>query len=863
MYIPSRSVFLMFLLLSVTTLAAHAQQENKWAFGMNAGLDFTTGNPVAFQTAMSGFGEGEASVCDANGQLLFYTEGSFIWDRNNNLMPGGSDLTGLTSATTYSVTSSASQGTLIIPMPGNTNRYYVFSLTSMEQNALGNAGRLYYSVVDMTLNGGMGDVVPGQKGVFIDSALSERMTAVVGDRCNIWVITCSADAHIKAYEVNFSVVNPTPVVSAVGMDQIFTGNLAASPDGHKLAATKCNVFGQGFGGAMLFDFDIVTGLASNPVSLLPAYGGYSVCFSPDNSKLYVVGGFQHLFQYNLNAGNAAAIQASETLIGPAGMTDLKMAPDGKMYFKANEYLAGSPNFLAALNAPNMTGAAALYVANAVMLAPGTAAQGSLPNIVPSFSFSKDTIHSTQYRSDVCFNNSILLEATNTAGWGYTWSDGAGGTLHAVNAAGTYTVGYFTSPCSYNIDTFETFFSSVYTTNSCYNQANGMAWVTPAYGDSTLYTYVWTDTAGTVLSTDDTLTGVAHGYYRLQVTAAGGCNTKIDVAIAADVYETSFTADTLACVDKEVSFVNTSDPYFTGFNWFFGNGITSVATSPSHSFSQPGEYQVMLVGNGGRCSDTSYRSIHIDSVVAIQLQKDKDSICMGATVLLEAGVADNTLQQYKWSFGDGTGFEADPSPVQHAYDRPGLMPVALTVTFRACPGKTVYDTIYVAAFPKVNLGPDSSICLHDQPIILRDVQEQPAGSRYLWSTGETGYSIRVKHHGIYSLSVTSPEDCTTEEVIEVRKDCYIDIPNVFTPNGDGINDYFFPRQLLAANVSAFSMQIFNRWGQKIFETDKTDGKGWDGRFNSADQPEGVFIYRIDVVLEGATKENYTGNLTLLR
>lgn len=859
MYFRFLTAFLILFTWVALPFTGYGQQENKWAFGMHAGLDFTTGNPVAFQTAMEGFGEGDASVCDANGQLLFYTEGSFIWDRNNNLMPNGSDLTGLTSTTSYSVTSSASQGTLIIPMPGNTHRYYVFSLTSMEQNSVANAGRLYYSVVDMTLNGGMGDVVPGMKGKFVDSALSERMTAVVGDRCNIWVLTCSVDEQIKAYEINFSVVNSTAVVSPVGIGQIFTGNLCVSPNGQKLAATKCNVFGQGLEGAMLFDFNISTGLASNPVNLLPGYGGYGVCFSPDNSKLYVVGGFQHLFQYNLSSGNPTAIQASETDIGNVSMTDLKLAPNGKIYFGT-----GATNSLGALNAPNLPGASAQYAANVVSLAAGTSMQMSLPNIVPKFSFSKDTIHTSQSRSDVCFNNSILLSATNNAGWDYQWSDGTTGMQHSVTSAGTYTVRYYTSPCSYNIDTFETFFPSVNTLNGCLHQSNGMAWVSPAFGDNTVYSYSWTDTAHTVLSVNDTLFNVMPGSYSLHITSATGCDTKLDITVPVDIYKTSFTADTLVCMGATISFQNTSDPYFTGYQWFFGDGSGSSAVNPTHAFGNAGNYTVMLTGTGSRCADTSYRPVLVDGIAAVQLHKDKDSICTGAAIIFtpDAGT-DSTLQKYKWSFGDGNGFEEQPAQVQHAYDQAGVMPVELKASFRACPDITVRDTVYVSAFPHVYLGPDSSICLNGRAVTLADQNIQPAGSRYLWSTGETVKDIIVRHPGLYSLRVTSPADCTTEELISVRKDCYIDIPNVFTPNGDGVNDYFFPRQLQASGITRFSMEVLNRWGQVVFKTDKKDGRGWDGRFNGVDQPQGVFIYLIDVEINGSVKENYKGNVTLIR
>src|SRR5690606_24672397 len=101
-----------------------------------------------------------------------------------------------------------------------------------------------------------------------------------------------------------------------------------------------------------------------------------------------------------------------------------------------------------------------------------------------------------------------------------------------------------------------------------------------------------------------------------------------------------------------------------------------------------------------------------------------------------------------------------------------------------------------------------------------------------------------------------------ESIEISKDCYIDIPNAFTPDGDGHNDYFFPRQLLTEGVSRFKMQIFNRWGQLLFETSRLDGRGWDGNFNGKAQPTGAYLYRIEADFSNGQWEKYEGNITLL-
>jgi gliding motility-associated-like protein len=117
-------------------------------------------------------------------------------------------------------------------------------------------------------------------------------------------------------------------------------------------------------------------------------------------------------------------------------------------------------------------------------------------------------------------------------------------------------------------------------------------------------------------------------------------------------------------------------------------------------------------------------------------------------------------------------------------------------------------------------------------------------------------------GIYGITANM-DGCITSDSVEVKKDCYIEMPNTFTPNGDDLNDYFFPKSLLSRGVTAFKMSIFNRWGQLIFETTNPEGRGWDGRWNGVMQPNGVYIYLLDATLKNGKTEHYQGNVTLLR
>ncbi len=147
--------------------------------------------------------------------------------------------------------------------------------------------------------------------------------------------------------------------------------------------------------------------------------------------------------------------------------------------------------------------------------------------------------------------------------------------------------------------------------------------------------------------------------------------------------------------------------------------------------------------------------------------------------------------------------------------------------------------------------------------MNQIPAVEARQQFLWSNGDTTESITIKHPGQYELTISNqPLGCSSSATIAVRKDCYLDIPNAFTPNGDGFNDYFFPMQLLSSGISVVHLQIRNRWGRLLYETRQVDGRGWDGRYNGIEQPEGVYLYRLEL-MAGDGRELFQGNITLMR
>lgn len=842
----------------------HAQQEDIWVFGNGAGIDFNSGVPTLITTGLSFF-EGCAAISDNEGHLLFATDGTQVWDRDFMQMPNGFSLAAGLS------TGSTSQGAIIVPVLDSAHKYYIFSLTCIEMGI--DRGRLYYSVVNMNLNGGMGDVEPGTKSILLDSMLTEQLTAVVGDGCNIWLVAASrVQQAFKSFEITGSGVNHVPQISNPGgafnsyMHEV--GRMAVSANRKKLSIGRTSFTGGGY--LELYDFDPLSGFVTNPLVLDSAHGYYGLAFSPDNTKLYAnrltdPNVFHTIVQFNLVSGIPATIINSQVILGPA-WADIKLGPDGKIY----TFSWAPDTALNRVNYPNLAGNLCQYQLNVLPLLPETNTSLGFPQIIPVLE--RDTLFSSQTDSMPCFSPAAIFSALDTGGWGYLWHDGSVGVQHQVQTNGTYWVRYYTSPCIYHVDTFQVWFPTgllpvVQSSPSCKVDANGIAWIYTWPDDATAYTYVWKYESDTVvLSNTDSLVHVRSGHYQIQITTPTGCDTTLFFYIPEVEYTASFITDSISCEGDTLRFENTSEQHFDTWYWTFGDNDSATQGSPTHTYTQPGSYEVMLVARGAICSDTTYKTIIVDApIINWEFTTDRDSICTGMAIVLHPQM-DATVNTLDWHFGDGSYVQQVlPEPLQHAYDRVGRFPITVSIYSRACPDASFTDTVQVYALPEVDLGADTSLCLDGHAVVLRNLAVAPGVPyHYLWNTGDTTAGLRVLQPGRYSLRITTePLGCNTTDEIEVTKDCYTDIPNAFTPNGDGDNDYFFPRTLLSKSVSDFKMQVFNRWGLVVFETTNIDGHGWDGRFNDKEQPLGVYIYLIEVTYINGRKEAYRGNVTLIR
>lgn len=365
-----------FLLLLFFKSAFSQNQNNIWYFGTNAGISFNSTPPVALNDGVVYTAEGVSSICDKNGDLLFFTDGISVWNKHLQVMPNGTDLLGH---------SSSSQSALIIPHPGNCYQYYIF--TSPSQDSI---TPMCYSLVDMTADGGTGDVISKNNQLY--RPVTERLTGTLqSNGTDYWVVAQKLNSNgFLSFSVTATGINTTPVISYAGPPITSTsdvlGYMKISPNGSKLSYASL----YGSNPAQLFDFDNTTGIVSNNIPLVN-YAGYGVEFSPDNSKLYFATANAPFIitQYDLNAGAAAAIRNSATEIVNKYIIDntvhyggaLQLGPDNKIYACRLQR-----EYLSVINDPNLAGTNCNYIEEGVDLGMRKCQDG-LPNHIKNYAAS--------------------------------------------------------------------------------------------------------------------------------------------------------------------------------------------------------------------------------------------------------------------------------------------------------------------------------------------------------------------------------------------------------------------------------------------------------------------------------------------
>ena len=932
------------ILILFSWVCAYSQTETSvWYFGDNAGVDFKSGSPIAITDGALATREGCASICDNTGAILFYTEGTIVWNKNHQIMENGEGLLGDFSST---------QSAIVIPLPNSEYIYYIITVPSVY-----NSGdeMLRYSIADLSMNNGLGKII--EKNVPIYTPVTEKVTALKkANGVDFWVITHERSSNkFLAFSLTAEGIDiDNPIESNVGTVHAFplsnyVGHLRASPLGNYIS---CAIHGT-LKLFELFDFNNETGKVSNPIVFPDYLGAYGVEFSPDESKLYLskIRDQAEIFQVNLEFDEPDDIVNSLISIGVSPSYEvgaLQLGPDKKIYVALD-----FSNYLGVINEPNQLGEECEFILDGVYLE-GKQGRLGLPNFVTNFfeadftyqpdCYGDSTWFSLQYlgsmdsvhwdfgdpttgednyskqenpfhvfsspgtflvkiviftsngeypieKNVVIFpdpqvdigNDTSLCSQTNLllkAGSGYDsylWQDNSTDSVFLVSQSGEYWVRVENS-CGFAYDTIQIDFSSTFDidigsdTSFCYGQS---VILSPGGG---YYSYYWQDG-----STDTAFVAGVSGYYWVLVTDSVGC-TAIDSVYIEAYFDFGFSIgpDTTAICEGDYIFLHGPEGYESyewqdgsdypdiiadtaGIYWlevtdenkcaardsillivnkipddFLGNDTVMCEGEDFYIYApdyyekyewqdgsgdavfmtdQPGEFWVYVEDSIG-CSGVD--TIFISRFQPPLLNQGNDTlICEGESIELSPG---GGMLYYNWSTGS-----ADSSI---EITDPGIYWVEMGTSCGS-----FYDSISVGYYrnPEFSLGPDTKLC-HGESIRLF------AGSNYydyLWNDGSTDSILDVHEPGIYSVFIDDGR-CVLGDSVNVDWCNQLWVPNVFTPNNDHYNDYFFA---IGENIGKFEMVIFNRWGV-IMATLTSIEEKWDGTNKGRLCSDGVYFYVVE-------------------
>jgi len=894
------------LLILSLTFCTHFWAQNQaanWYFGYGASVKFdvASGTVSSLGGGALSTNEGSASISDENGNLLFYTDGSVVFNRNHQVMQNGSGLFGDNSST---------QSAIIVPKPDDVNIYYVFTV---DNNLDGNNYGLNYSVVDMSLASGLGRVT--SKNVNLLEYCSEKISAVLKDCVtkSIWVVTLASEDgrqgdinSYHAFEVNNSGVSNTSVVSK--FDNLYItderGYLKLSPDGNVLASANVQ------NGLYIYDFDSATGIVSNQQRLTlnrTTQKPYGIEFSPNSQLLYVHSSNDFFDPSNPQESNnplnhrsalsqfdltAPDIQASKFTVDDRALYRgaLQLGPNGKIYRALSAtYSQGLP-YLGVINSPNNVGAACNYQHNAVNLGPNNSSQGLPPFIQSLFNTQIDIIRNNVSTTNLnlCDGEDYTLEAETIFGATYTW----------------YRDGVLLSESDFDLDISQGGHYQLYIDpNNGDCALEGEAYVTYSPNPEAFPT--------SLFQCDED--GNPDGFTLFNLTEANNDLTGGAPNRLTKFYLSQLDAENEVNEIDGTSYSNITNPqtiYVKVFNSLTGcNNITELYLDVTATDANNAKIT--------QCDDDGNE----DGYYNFNLTQTNNEILNGLPSTL-------TVKYYR-SYEDSL---LERSELGNTFTN--TIPYNQTIYARvennnACFGISEIELV-VLELPNIEVEFETIYCLNFYPqLITLDaglINNSPSDFTYLWSTGETTQEISINAPGVYTVTVTNTNNCNKVRTINVlpsniatienivvedarsnntitilvsgegdyeyaidnvygpyqdsnlfenvapgfhtvfirdKNNCgiiednvaVIGFPKFFTPNNDGYNDTWHIYGITDPSQAESVIYIFDRYGKFLKELSPQD-KGWDGTFNGQMLPSSDYWFHVKLQDGRIFKSHFT-------
>ena len=325
---------------------------------------------------------------------------------------------------------------------------------------------------------------------------------------------------------------------------------------------------------------------------------------------------------------------------------------------------------------------------------------------------------------------------------------------------------------------------------------------------------------------------------------------------------AFTDTLIRCTTYQFTNQSGSTGGIASVSWNFGAGSTSTAQNPTYTFPGPGTYTVVLtVTDNNGCSSSITRNVTVKGVAPASFT---DSLLACNSVRL-TNTSPASLTSFQWDFGTGTT-SATRSP---DYVFPGIGTYTVTLKGTDSNGCTSSVSHSIAVVHGVHADFSWSPTPAEIHIPVEFSNSSTGATHYNWNLGDGTVTMVTSPSHTYNtvdtvqVCLVAKDDlgCSDSacKSVEVDGPISIGVPSAFTPNGDGTNDVLYVK---GSGIRQMHFIIFNRWGQKIFESTSQD-KGWDGTFNGTPQEIEVYAYVLSATFYNGNSTTKKGNINLLR
>lgn len=913
-----KRIFFFIFFLHLTHIGCAQKEGAIWYFGNGAGLNFNGGQPVPLNDGRVRTLEGVASISDRNGNLLFYSDGTVVLDRNHNIMPNGNDLKGNETST---------QSVIIIPKPKNPGIYYLFTVDKPDYSAPPNdpIEGVHYSVIDMSLNSGFGDIVETQKNIHLvtydpndpkekEFKSSEKIAAIVaGDCVSYWVVTQFTN-KFYSFKVSENGVETSPVISSVPTyipptirdpqaNKTGIGYMKISPNGRKLAiAHASTLLGLGprgpeknNGKVFLYDFDNQTGQVSNEKLILDNSYPYGVEFSPKSTKLYITSNYyvngevlekSELYQFDLESSNT---YNSKTLLHKSSYVAgaLQLAINGKIYRAGYPFLSEGNDALSVINKPEEDGNSAGYVHNSVGLGLGQVGLG-LPQFIQSLLKNDFTFE------NLCFGDTTRFYIEDEENYSEVeWDFGDGNLSKGVEVTHTYS-----EPGSYIVTVYR-YIDGILQEPVCKEIEISE---NPKVLDE--YTLFQCD-----IYDQDPDDGIGEFNLQLAKEPISSDNSRNQIYFYEDRALAENDPENLQALPNSYKNTSPNQIVFAKVN-SFGSKCYSIAkiilkTKKGVSLS-PDPVSGCNLGNGkalfdlGKISEkiisennlpadvslTFHKSLEYASMgqrslplnyetrpTTLFINAESNNICYGAgQIELRIGelpdfpdLLEKEVCSQDFPLQLGGELNIDQTEYDIEWNNGTLTPI-LNVSnggvffLRLTNKKTGCERI-VHYIVKEKLSPEIT------DVIINSEIESSSITVVAQENGETMYALDNINseyqtdpffenisYGPHTVYVKNQNECE----IKMREIFVFGFPEFFTPNNDGYNDLWKPYDVESEDFSVVSILIYDRYG-KLIKQLMPESKGWDGIFNGHPMPSDDYWFHVTL----SNNRLFKGHFTLKR